>query len=123
MSWQLLWVPLLLLALIALAAGWALLLSAACLFYRDVKYFVEVVITFAIFITPVFYDVSMFKKWATLLYLNPLTPIIEGLDRVIVYHEMPNLFWMTYSAAFAAVSLVGGFYLFKKWEPGFAENI
>jgi lipopolysaccharide transport system permease protein len=122
-SWQLLWLPLLMILIIALATGWALFLSAACLFYRDVKYFVEVVITFAIFITPVFYDVEMFKKWATVLYLNPLAPLIEGVEKCAVYHEMPDLFWISYSAVAAAISLVGGFYLFKKWEPGFAESI
>jgi len=123
LSWQLLWVPLLILAVVVLATGWALILSAACLFFRDVKYFVEVVITFAIFITPVFYDVEMFHKWATLLLLNPLAPLIEGLERAAVYHEMPDLFWVSYSFAVATISLIGGFYLFKKWEPGFAENI
>jgi lipopolysaccharide transport system permease protein len=122
-SWQLLWVPVLLLVTIALATGWALILSAACLFFRDVKYLVEVIITFAIFITPVFYDVEMFKKWANLLMLNPLAPLIEGFDRCIVYGRAPDLPWLAYSSAVAFVSLVLGFYLFKRWEPAFAESI
>lgn len=123
LSWQILWLPVLLLLLIGLATGWALLLSAACLFYRDVKYFVEVAITFAIFVTPIFYDVEMFKKWATVLNLNPLASLIEGIEKCVVYHESPNLMWVSYSALVATASLVGGFYLFKKWEPGFAESI
>jgi ABC-type polysaccharide/polyol phosphate export permease len=123
LSWQLLWVPVLLLLTIALATGWALLLSAACLFYRDVKYFVEVFITFAIFITPIFYDVEMFKRWANILNLNPLAPLIEGISKCAVYHVSPDLLWVSYSALAAAGSLIGGFHLFKKWEPGFAESI
>jgi lipopolysaccharide transport system permease protein len=122
-SWQLLWVPLLLLITVALATGWAFLISAACLFFRDVKYLVEVVITFAVFVTPVFYDVGMFKKWANVLLLNPLAPLLEGLEKTIVYGTMPSLPWISYSAAFALVSLVAGFYFFKKWEPAFAESI
>jgi lipopolysaccharide transport system permease protein len=122
-SWQLLWVPLLLAIVIVLATGWAFILSAACLFFRDVKYLVEVLITFAVFITPVFYDVEMFKKWANVLLLNPLAPLLEGLEKCIVYREMPSLPWVLYSAVFAVVSLVGGFYFFKKWEPSFAESI
>lgn len=122
-SWQLLWVPLLLALTVILATGWALLISAACLFFRDVKYLVEVVITFAIFVTPVFYDVEMFKKWANLLLLNPLAPLIDGLAKCIVYGSPPNLPWVAYSGAVAVVSLVGGFYLFKRWEPAFAESI
>jgi ABC-type polysaccharide/polyol phosphate export permease len=122
-SWQLLWVPLLLVITVALATGWALLISAACLFFRDVKYLVEVVLTFAVFITPVFYDVEMFKKWATVLLLNPLAPLIEGLEKCVVYQEAPSLPWLSYSASVALVSLLAGFYFFKKWEPAFAENI
>ena len=122
-SWQLLWAPILLFITVMLAIGWALILSAACLFFRDVKYLVEVIITFAIFVTPVFYDVEIFGKWAHVLLLNPLAPLIEGLERCVVYKATPNLLWTGYSTAFAAVSLIGGFYLFKKWEPGFAENI
>jgi ABC-type polysaccharide/polyol phosphate export permease len=122
-SWRLLWAPVLLAIVLLLAIGWALILSAACLYFRDVKYFVEVVITFAIFVTPVFYDVEMFGKWAKLLLLNPLAPVIEGLERCVVYHSTPNLFWLSYSALIASFSAVGGLYLFKKWEPGFAENI
>ena len=108
-SWQLLWVPVLLFITIALATGWALILSAACLFFRDVKYLVEVIITFAIFITPVFYDVEMFKKWANLLMLNPLAPLIEGFNSTIVYGRPPDLPWLAYSTVFAFVSLVLGF--------------
>jgi lipopolysaccharide transport system permease protein len=122
-SWELLWVPVLLLVVIALAIGWALIVSAASLFYRDVKYLVEVVITFAIFITPVFYDVEMFGKWQRVLLLNPLAAPIEGLEKCIVYRVGPDPMWLSYSALFAAASLLGGFYLFKKWEPAFAESI
>jgi ABC-type polysaccharide/polyol phosphate export permease len=122
-TWQLLWVPPLLLITIALATGWALLLSAACLFFRDVKYLVEVFITFAVFVTPVFYDVEMFKKWANVLLLNPLAPILEGFEKSIVYGTAPDLPWISYSAAVALVSLIGGFYFFKKLEPSFAESI
>lgn len=122
-SWQLLWVLPLLLITVALATGWAFLISAACLFFRDVKYLVEVFITFAVFITPVFYDVEMFHKWSNLLLLNPLAPLLEGLEKCIVYGAAPDLPWISYSAAFAFVSLIAGFYLFKKWEPSFAESI
>ena len=122
-NWQLLWAPVLLLITVALATGWALLISAACLFFRDVKYLVEVIITFAIFVTPVFYDVEVFKKYASLLLLNPLAPLIEGLSKCIVYGVSPNLPWVAYSGAVALISLLGGFYFFKRWEPAFAESI
>ena len=122
-SWQVLWVPILLITIVALTLGLGFVLSAACLFFRDVKYLVEVVITFAIFVTPVFYDVEIFGKWANLLLLNPLAPLVEGLEKCIVYHRAPSPLWLSYSMAIAALSLFGGFYVFKRWEPSFAESI
>ena len=66
-------------------------LSAACLFLRDVKHLVELFLTFAIFFTPVFYEVSLFKEYGTLLLLNPVAPILEGLAAAVVDHTMPDL--------------------------------
>ena len=71
MTLQFLWVVPLMLILIMLAIGIGLLVSAGSLFFRDVKYIVEVFLTFAIFFTPVFYDVSMLGQKGRWLLLNP----------------------------------------------------
>ncbi len=49
-SAQLVWVPLLLILMVVLAVGIAMIVSAASLFFRDVKYLVEVFLTFGIFL-------------------------------------------------------------------------
>ncbi len=59
-SIYLLWVPVLLATMVLFCVGVGMILSAACLFFRDVKYIVEVFLTFGIFFTPVFYDMRMF---------------------------------------------------------------
>lgn len=83
--WSLLWVPVLLAALFGFTAGAALFLSAANLFFRDVKYIVQVILTFGIFFTPIFYEPSMLgATGARLVMLNPLGPIVEGLRLAIV---------------------------------------
>ncbi|MGB6199997.1 MAG: hypothetical protein WA871_07275 [Candidatus Acidiferrales bacterium] len=122
-SAYLVWVPVLLVNMVALAAGIAMLVSAASLFFRDVKYIVEVFLTFGIFFTPVFYDVSMFGAKAKWLLLNPIAPILDGLSTCIVRHQSPNLHWLTYSSLFAAASLLFGYVFFKHLEPAFAESI
>jgi ABC-type polysaccharide/polyol phosphate export permease len=122
-SVHLLWVPVLMLLMILLVAGLGIFLSASALFFRDVKYLVEVVLTFAIFFTPVFYDVSLFGKWSKVLLLNPVAPLLEGIDAVIVKHQEPQLAWVLYSTVFALVVLTAGYSFFKRSEPAFAENI
>ena len=118
-----LWVPVLLLGLVMLATGAAILLSAASLFFRDVKYIVEVLLTFAIFFTPVFYDSSLLGRWAPLLLLNPVSPLLEGLSMSVVQHRSPGGVWLAYSFAFAIVMLIGSVFVFKKLEPSFAESV
>jgi ABC-type polysaccharide/polyol phosphate export permease len=117
------WVPLLLLILVVQVSGFGLLLSAANLFFRDVKYLVEVVLTFAIFFTPVFYDAAMFGKWGTLLLLNPVAPILEGLSACVAGGHAPDLGWTLYSAGWAALLLLVAPAVFQRLEPKFAESV
>lgn len=120
---HLLWVPVLLVLLIAQVVGLALLLSAANLFFRDVKYLVEVVLTFAIFFTPVFYSAALFGDRGKYLLLNPVAPILEGLDAAIVQGRAPDLFWTAYAAGWAVVLLLLTPSFFLRLEPKFAESV
>jgi homopolymeric O-antigen transport system permease protein len=118
-----LWLPVILTVLILLVTGLGIFLACANLFFRDVKYIVEVLLTFGIFFTPVFYDVKMLGKWGPFLLLNPLAPLLEGLNDVLVLHRAPNLPWLAYATGWALFGLLVSWKIFKKAESSFAENI
>lgn len=122
-SVQILWVPFLIACLILMTVGFVVVTSAAALFLRDVKYLVDVFLTFAIFFTPVFYESSLFGKWAPLLLINPISPLLEGLSDALVLHQTPSLPWLCYSFGFTALLTVGSLVLFTKLEPLFAESV
>jgi lipopolysaccharide transport system permease protein len=122
-GWTLLWVPVLVVILVALVSGAALLFSAAGLFFRDVKFLVEIMLTFGIFFTPVFYKVEMFGEHGVWFMLNPIAPIVEALDAAVIAGQQPNLAWLGYSALFAMALCIGGYWFFKRVEPLFAEVI
>ncbi len=122
-SRYLLWTPVLLVAMVMLVAGIGVIVSAASLFFRDVKFIVEVLLTFAIFFTPVFYDVSMLGAKGKWLLLNPIAPILDGFGASIARHQSPDLPWLAYSFGLAWMALLGGYVFFKHLEPGFAESI
>lgn len=117
------WTPLLLLTMIVLTTGIGMIVAAASLYFRDVKFIVEVFLTFGIFFTPVFYDASMFGDKGKWLLLNPISPILEGLGASIALHQPPDLPWVAYSMGWALVTLLAGYVFFKHLEPGFAESI
>jgi len=122
-SFELFWVPVLLLVLIMFTVGLTVLTSAANLFFRDVKYLVEVVMTFAIFFTPVLYDASMAGRYETILLLNPVAPVLEGLRDSVILGRQPNLGWLAYSAGMGLLLCWGGIGFFRRLEPRFAESV
>jgi len=123
LSVHLLWLPILLVILLGIVTGISFLVSAASLFFRDVKYLVEVGLTFGIFVTPVFFHAAMFGKYGVLMMVNPVSAVLEGLDAAILQAREPDLVWLGYSAAFAATSTLLGYLFFKRLEPAFAESI
>ena len=120
---QLLWIAPLVLLLVLLATALGVFLSAATLFFRDVKYIVEVILTFAIFFTPVFYEVGLFGRWSAALLLNPVAPLLEGLGAAATGRAMPAPAWLAYSAVVSVGGFLASLAFFKKVEPYFAESV
>lgn len=120
---QALWSIPLLLVTVLLVIGLALVLSAANLFFRDVKYLVEIFLTYAIFFTPVLYPASMAGQWRSLLYLNPISPLLEAISGAVIQGSIPDPYWVCYSVVFSLILLTAGYWLFKQLETNFAERI
>lgn len=135
-----LWAPLLALLILCVTAGSALFLGCANLFFRDVKYIVQVMLMFGIFFTPVFFEPSMFGPLgARVMMLNPLAPLLEGLRlSVVAGHNLlvplvvhtarhDVLAWspwyLVYGAAWAIVGLLASALLFHRSEGLFAEYV
>jgi lipopolysaccharide transport system permease protein len=122
-SIYLLWVPILVALLVLFTFGLGLILSSANLFYRDIKYIVEIILMFGIFFTPVFYEAHSFGKWEPLMLLNPLGSILESVNRVVVLHQAPDPLWISYAIVTSLGMFILGMNVFHKAEPLFAENI
>jgi lipopolysaccharide transport system permease protein len=137
-GWALLWAIPLAVLLLVLTTAICFFLACSNLFFRDVKYIVQVLLTFGIFFTPVLFDAPMLgERFATLLMLNPLAPIMEGLRLAVV--EGHNLlmplhtieggrlvehwspWYLAWSAGAAVVGLVLATTMFRRLQYLFAE--
>src|SRR5207253_8056823 len=79
LGWQLLAVPLLVGLVVLTALGVSVWLSALDVQYRDVRYAVPFFIQVWLFATPVIYSAGdVPERWRPLLWLNPMTGIIEA---------------------------------------------
>lgn len=119
----LLWIPVIFLVLFLITVAFSMLLACANLFFRDVKYLVEVIITFGVLFTPIFYSARMLGKWAPLILANPVSAVLESLNDVIALHRAPDPFWLGCAAAFAVLATLMSWKIFEKAEPAFAQEI
>ena len=84
-SWGVLWVPVLIAMLFSLTLAVGLFVSCANLFFRDVRYITQLLVTFGIFFSPVYYEPSVLGvRWILPQMLNPIAPILEGLRLSVV---------------------------------------
>ena len=137
-SWSLLWVPVMLVLLVAFTIGCSLLLSCANLLYRDIKYIVQVVLQFGVFATPVFFAPELLPlRMRTVMLRLPLTPYIQGLDVCVtrghnLLHALavptsrgPAVVWSPWMLAYAVLLpllTVGvGLRVFRRASARFAE--
>ena len=123
MTSHLFWIVPILFVLVVLVSGLGVALATANLFYRDVKYIVEIVLMFAIFFTPVLYESEMLGEWQHWILLNPIAPLLEGLRSAVVLGRMPDLIWLSYSAVVSFGIAGGAWLLFRRLEPSFADRI
>jgi lipopolysaccharide transport system permease protein len=137
-----LWVPILLLLLIGITTASGIFLACANLFLRDVKYIVQILLTFGIFFTPVFFETTLLgERGAKLAMLNPLAPVLEGMRLAVVdghnlirplIHAGPHggpdiLVWspwyLVYSGLWATLGLSLSLLFFRRLSYLFAEYI
>ena len=123
-TWAILFLPVVVLVQAALTSAVALLLAMANLFYRDVKYLFEVVITVWMFATSVLYPVDRVTGWAgVMLRLNPMTPIIDAYRAVLLRGQLPVMTPLALDALASVVLLASVWLLFHRSEFQFAEYI
>ena len=106
----------------AFTAGVALILAMGNLFYRDVKYLFEIVISVWMFGTSVLYPTeAVGGRFGYLFTLNPMTPIIDAYRAVLLEGRLPDLAPFAAAAVCAACTFLVGWLAFHRAEFRFAE--
>lgn len=115
--------PLLLLAVAFTALGVGTLLSALTVAYRDFTHLTPFLVQVWMYITPVIFPVSLFpRQWQWLLFLNPLTGLVEGF-RAAFLGKPFDLAGVGLSLAVALALFAAGVAYFEKVERRFADVI
>jgi lipopolysaccharide transport system permease protein len=105
-------------------AGLALLLAMANLFYRDVKYLFDVVLTVWMFASAVVYPADALQgTLGRLIRANPMTVIVEAYRSVLLYGRAPEPVGFVSVVALTLVLFPVAWLVFHRSEFQFAENI
>lgn len=123
-GWTVLLVPLILLIQLMLMLGVALPLAAVNVFYRDVRFVIPLLLQVWLYATPVIYPLELVPEgWRWVLALNPMVGIIEAYRAVVLRGLLPDWGLLGLSAAVSLALMLGGYALFKRLEPQFADVI
>lgn len=111
-------IPLLLLAMFCLGLG--LLLSAAMVFFRDIQFLWSVLTTIWMYLTPIFYPVSVLpEQIQAVVKMNPLYFYVTFVRSCIIDGISPDPHLYISCAVVAVVMLAVGSMVFKKTQDQF----
>lgn len=124
LSWTILFFPLVLLPLLLGTMGLVWFLAALGVYLRDIAQVAGMVTTILMFLSPVFYPISMLpEKYQVWMHLNPLTFFMEEARKVMIFGGYPDLSgWLIYLGLSSLMAWLG-FAWFQKARRGFADVI
>lgn len=123
-TWNIIWLPLLLLLAFITALGIGLWFSALNVQFRDIRYALPFLIQIWLFITPVVYPASILNdKWRAVYALNPMVGVVEGFRWALLATDTRPGLSIIISSIMAFILLLSGAFYFKRVERTFADVI
>ena len=121
-NWNVVFLPILLVIMIASALGIGLWLTAMAIQYRDVKNALNFVVQLAMYASPVIYPASIIQKpWSYVYALNPMVGVIEGFRAALLNTGPMPWELIGIGALSAAFFLTTGLFYFRRQERVFSD--
>jgi lipopolysaccharide transport system permease protein len=124
LNWTIIFLPFILLPLVLFTLGLSWFLASFGVYVRDAGYAMQILTMVIMFLSPIFYPVSAVpESLQYILYLNPLTFIIEQARSVMIWGRVPD--WIGLGIYLILSFFVAwlGLIWFQKTRKGFADVI
>jgi lipopolysaccharide transport system permease protein len=121
-TWQVVFLPLLILIMTMTAAGMGMFLTSLAIQYRDIKHAMTFIVQLLMYSAPVVYPTTLVPAWLQPYYaLNPMVGVIEGFRASLLgTREMPWQ-WILTGLLTSILIFVVGLFQFRKQERVFAD--
>jgi len=124
LSFLVLLLPVLLILQLIFVLGVSFILSSLYVYYRDIAHIWDVVTQAGFYLTPILYPLSFIPaKYLNLYMLNPMAWFVLAYKDILFYKKMFSFFDLGVMLAVSLFFLFTGYYLFKRLEPKFAEEV
>ena len=119
-TWDILFLPLLLVYMIMFCTGLALILASLAVFFRDIIHLWGVVLTAWTYATPLFYPVEVLPGLVrTLMEFNPMYQYVTYFRQIALWAEAPSLETNLLCLAMGAITLAVGVAVFSRSQKKF----
>ncbi|WP_026506977.1 ABC transporter permease [Butyrivibrio sp. MC2013] len=108
------------LCLLGLNIGVGLILSALFVFFRDIRYLYDVLLTLLTYVSAIFYTVDRFSPLGQRLFLlNPVYVYIKYFRCIMIDELIPSPEYHLLCIFYAGISLLIGGWIYKKYNHAF----
>jgi teichoic acid transport system permease protein len=123
-TWQLLWVPVIILVLVFLATGLTMILAAGQVYFRDLDNFLPYVLRIWLYTTPIlYYAREVPDRYQWVLDVNPIGKLFTAWSDVLIEGIAPTYRGIALGAAWGVGLFIIGFLFFMSREREFAVRI
>lgn len=116
--------PIILLIQYVLLLGISFFVSSITVYFRDLEHIIGVILMAAFYGTPIVYKLEQLPpNLQVMMQINPMTHLINAYRDIFYYRQMPNLKALGLLAVISVVLTIIGYFVFKKLQKGFAEEL
>ncbi|HIU51966.1 MAG TPA: ABC transporter permease [Candidatus Merdicola faecigallinarum] len=116
--------PVILLVQYVLLLGISFIVSSITVYFRDLEHIIGVILMAAFYGTPIVYRLEdLPHNLQMLMQINPMTHIINAYRDIFYYQQMPNMKVLGILFVGAIILTIIGYFIFKKLQKGFAEEL
>ncbi|MFD0961822.1 ABC transporter permease [Paenibacillus chungangensis] len=110
--------------LLLICGGLGLILASINVFFKDVKHFYSIIMLVVMYMTPIFYPVSIIpEQYMPIILMNPLYPIVEMFRGIVMYSSIPNMQLNLLALSYAVIYSVIGLLVFYKSQDKFIYHL
>ena len=116
--------PLILLIQYILLLGTSFIVSSITVYVRDLEHIIGIILMVAFYGTPIVYKIEQLpENLQIIMQLNPMTHLINAYRDIFYNQTMPDIKILLLLLGGSILLTVIGYFIFKKLQKGFAEQL